>query len=221
MSITSDNIEKLSKPDIIRAGFNIASQLKFIPGVQLNKLLNANVSPQKNFKDSISPPGIPSAVQRELYKSAIGTPVVIDLQINAASYTKAGVNYNFSDINLTAVLVTLNQTKNIVKTPIQGLDGTIKEYISDGDWQVNIRGVILGQNGVYPLQEVTELKTAADMALDDAGNVLKVNSWFLQIFGIDNLVVESATYPQEEGGISMQLFEWNCISDKSIELQIS
>ena len=35
-------------------------------------------------------------------------------------------------------LVTINQEKNIVATPIDGRVGTIKEYISDGDFQITL-----------------------------------------------------------------------------------
>lgn len=60
------------------------------------------------------------------------------------------------DLTLPIALITITQEKNIVKTAIQGRNGTIKEYVSDGDFSVNIKDVIVGVDSNKP--PVAELK---------------------------------------------------------------
>ena len=221
----SASINPIKVAEIIRAGFNMNPNIsfKYGPGVGTAVALSFASSPSINYQGRVPQP---TNSQRELYKSFLGTPVVINLEIEGASYTKDGVNYSFPDMKFDSVLVNLQQTKNIIKTPVQGLNGTIKEYISDGDWSVNIKGVIIGQNGVYPLDNsiqasdinanVTNLKTALGM-----NQPLVVKSWLLNgVFGIYTIVVENQTWPQSEGSIATQLFEISAMSDKPTELLI-
>lgn len=152
-----------------------------------------------------------------LYKSVIGTPVFCNLEIQGGFWTDAGgVQHDWDDLVYDTVLITVDQPKNIVKTPIQGRNGTVKEYISDGDYSVNIRLIIIGQNGVMPLQEISDLKKVLDAPV-----AISVNSRYLQNLGVDNLVVEGYNIPQIEGGYSIQPVEIRCLSDQPIELKIN
>ena len=117
--------------------------------------------------------------------------------------------------SIDTVLYDINQTKEIIKTKIQGRSGTVKEYIADGDFVINIKGVITGDNGVYPMDDVNYLADMLSLPI-----ALKINSDLLATFGIFQVVVESYHIPQIEGGQSQQPFEINCISDRPVELQI-
>jgi hypothetical protein len=150
--------------------------------------------------------------------SALGTPVVSNLSIKAGNYTDiygsviyypdVFANNNNQNFDVDTVLFNINQSRNIIKTPIQGLDGTVKEYISDGDYIINIKGVIQGANGVYPTQDVENL-----ISICQAKCALTIFSDYLQILGITNIVIENYSLPQEMGSQSQQVFELNCLSD--------
>src|SRR5690348_6833399 len=75
-----------------------------------------------------------------LYKSLLGTPVMQDLTFGTATYTDqdTGREKKTPVITLINFLLTVTQEKNIVKTPIHGSNGTIKEYIGLGDYQIKI-----------------------------------------------------------------------------------
>lgn len=152
-----------------------------------------------------------------LYLSPIGTPVVADITFVGGTYTddQTGQTVTFGDYRLALVLMTVTQPKKIVKTDIQGRDGTIKEYIGKGDYQITINGIINGPNGVYPAGEVSRLKDVLDAPI-----TIPVISRYLQLLGIYNIVVEDYTFDQEPGGYSYQKFTANCISDKPVELII-
>ena len=153
--------------------------------------------------------------------SALGTPVISNLSIKAGSYTDIYGNLitypagYFQDANggaknfeIDTVLFNVNQSRNIVKTPIQGLDGTVKEYISDGDYIINIKGIIQGANGIYPFDDVNNF-----ISICQAKCALTIFSDYLQILGISNIVIESYSLPQDMGSQSQQVFELNCLSD--------
>jgi hypothetical protein len=145
--------------------------------------------------------------------SKLSTPIFTNLEIVGTSYTKDGVLYAFQTVILETVLMTVSQTKNIVTTAVQGRNGSVKEYISDGDYTINIKGLLTGSNGVYPKADTRALKVALNAPIP-----LKVNSWFLQNLDIDNIVVTDYALPQQEGWYTTQMFDIQCISDKPIDL---
>lgn len=179
---------------------------KFKPGV----LANEASQPQPVKHDYSSQP--PAVVRDTPIRiSQIGTPVMSDLSFG--QITVDGIKLPvFNPID--TVIFTVQQSKNIVKTAIQGRSGTIKEYIGNGDYQINIKGVICGENGVYPYDDVANLQQYMDAAAS-----LPIVSQFLQQFGIYEIVVESFTLGQREGFYSTQLFEITAVSDAPVILK--
>lgn len=114
------------------------------------------------------------------------------------------------ELNFETVLFNVQGVKNIVETPIQGKRGEVVEYIGQGNYRVNIKGVIAGNNGVYPdrrdefngVNNVTNLIRMCELDVE-----LDVNSWFLNQFGITKLVIYDFNIPQMEGEYSTQTFE--------------
>ncbi len=154
---------------------------------------------------------------QELYRSALGTPVYANIEFSAGEYqtNTPGVYKQFGPMRFEAVLITVSQAKKIIKTEIQGRDGTVKEYIGLDDYAVSINGIITGPNGSYPIADVSSLKKILD-----APKSLDVSCTYLQNLGITTLVVDSYTLEQKEGGYSYQTFSISCISDVPQELQI-
>jgi hypothetical protein len=52
---------------------------------------------------------------------------------------------------LKSCLVSITPTKNIIKTAINGRNGTIKEYISQGDFVINVKGLIVSEDASAPM----------------------------------------------------------------------
>ena len=155
---------------------------------------------------------------KELYKSALGTSVVINLIFDSVTYTDINTKKVVTTrrMQFDAVLCTVSQAKKIIKTEIQGFNGTVKEYIGMDDYEVSINGIIAGANGVYPMENVLELKRMLDAPVP-----IPVTSNFLNNLDIFNIVVADYTLPQEAGGYSTQNFSISAISDTPLELQIS
>ena len=151
--------------------------------------------------------------------SYLGTPVFSNLDIEGGSYKNfEGKQIPYDPIVVNTALFDVSQSRNIIKTQIQGRNGTTKEYISDGDFSVTIRGIIASESSVkYPEEEVRKLLEVCKVQKS-----IEINSRLLtNVFGVTNLVIESYAFPQEEGFQNIQLFELNCVSDDPIELTIN
>lgn len=148
--------------------------------------------------------------------SKLGTPVFSNLNVTGFSYTdQNGKTVSVPAISFETVLFVVNQQKEMLKTVVQGRNTSVKEYICDGDYAVQIMGILTADNRNFPMQDLSDL-----ISLLKAPLAFKINSWYLDLFGINNLVVENYQIGQEEGGYSYQKFNIQCLSDAPIELQI-
>lgn len=161
-----------------------------------------------------------SETEESIAVSLLNTPVIDNLVFQSGSYLDLeGNEIEYDSLRIDAVLIEVNQVKNVIETPIQGRDTTVKEWISDGDYQINIRGIInndtkLNQK-IYPLNIVQDL-----IALCKAQRSLVVTSTFLnEVFEINDIVIKSYNVPQVEGMRNQQPFSINAVSDVPIDLE--
>lgn len=126
-----------------------------------------------------------------------------------------GLTHALPIITFQAILISVSFPRNIVKTAIQGKNGTVKEYIGEGDATISFRGVITGANGHYPKDEVNALKMLIKAPIS-----VPVISDYLNNLDIYNVVFDDRSLEQEEGGYSYQTFTLNAISDVPIDLHI-
>ena len=92
--------------------------------------------------------------------------------------------------------VAISRVKNIVSTQMVGHGGTVKEYISDGDYELNIAvGLVAVKDGAivdeYPAEGIKALRRFLD-----EGEALEVSSEFLSLFDIRHIVVKSFSLTQ-------------------------
>jgi hypothetical protein len=146
-----------------------------------------------------------------------GLPVWVQVTFGSVTYTDVNGNTIVTPrLSFESILVSVTFPRNIVKTEIVGRDGTVKEYIGEGDAQISFRGVVTGGNGHYPGEQVAEL-----LKVIQAPVTIPVYSRHLQYMGIDSVVFEDRSFEQEEGSYSYQVFSLNAISDIPHELLIS
>lgn len=192
---------------------NLSQAARGLSEALVNRNLAMPAAP--NYGSQISQSAV---VEKELYFSMLGTPVVIDLKFESVTYKdfNKNITYRTPDVTFETVLCTVSQAKKIIKTEIQGRDGTVKEYIGMDDYQVTINGIIVGENRVHPKNKVLQLKSVLDAPVS-----IPVVSEFLNNLGIFNIVINDYSLPQEAGGYSKQDFSINALSDTDIILQMS
>jgi hypothetical protein len=148
-------------------------------------------------------------------QSMLGTPVFSNMEIKDGSWIDSnGAINTYQGINIDTVLMTVSQSKNIVTTPVQGRDGTVKEYISDGDYSIEVQGVLVSPNGnTYPEEDVNKLTQILR-----AKEPIRIISEFLDYFGVSDVVVTDYSFPQVQGFRNQQTFTISMLSDTPIEL---
>lgn len=125
-------------------------------------------------------------------------------------------NMKFKEILLNECIITVSQDKNIVSTTIQGRPGTIKEYISDDDYQITLD---IGLSNFdfnkesnsfeYPISTVEEFLEMLRLAVP-----ITLQSDFLNVFEIDTAIVKSYNLQQETYS-NRQSIVVNMISDSN------
>lgn len=166
------------------------------------------------YKGKINGTTEDDSLKTRFQNRTLSTPVFSDLQFDNITLNNGVEVTHIYPID--TVLFSVTQTKNIVKTPINGRDGTIKEYVGMGDYNVNIKGIIAGQRGQYPLDAVDNL-----MQFLTYNQSIKIYSKYLnERFNIDEIVITDFDLKQDEGKYSQQSFEINALSDYPVEILI-
>lgn len=111
-------------------------------------------------------------------------------------------------------VVTVTQEKHIVRTTLVGLNGTIKEYICNGDYDISISvGIVaVDSNGQivdeYPKEGIRKVREFLN-----ENKAVEVTSAFLSIFGIGRMVVTRFSLKQETAS-NRQTIEVRALSDE-------
>jgi hypothetical protein len=148
--------------------------------------------------------------------SPLGTPVYDDVSFPAGQYVNLfGDIIAFEEVRLQNVLIVANRAKRVIKTPVQGRDGTIKEYISAGDYIITVSGQLNSESNTFPELELQNLN-----AIMDANAALSVVSSFLNDgLNVGHIVIESDSYKQVRGSRNSIDISFQAVSDVSIDLE--
>lgn len=127
------------------------------------------------------------------------------------SYKNDTISFN-KNILLETLIITVEKTRNIVKNSVFGLDGTVKEFITSGDYIINITGTIASDNKwLYPEEE---LRTFVDLCnVEDSVSIS--NDYLNKIYNINNIVIESFSFAQSERFSNIVSYSLNCLSDST------
>ena len=142
----------------------------------------------------------------------------LEFPVKGKTFLDAQLNEHYfdEDLRFDTVLFNVAQQKNIIRTPVQGKDGDIIEYIGKSNYSVDIKGVFTAPNGYYPYYDVLNY-----CKIMGAGVELPVKSWYLNdIWNIHNLVVTFYSNPNGSGTASEENFEIQAISDEPTILRI-
>jgi hypothetical protein len=108
--------------------------------------------------------------------------------------------------------------KNIVTTPLVNRNGTVKEEISIDDWELDIKGVMVGLDGDYP---DAELQTLAGWWERSAALNIQNAKTAICMSGGEKVVITSLALPECKGFENTQPYELKMISDVPFSLYIS
>lgn len=152
------------------------------------------------------------------YSTIFGTPMWQYLKFLGDQYyvPNSLTPITYPDLYIDTVLIEASQDKHIVKTEIQGRNGSVKEYIGLGDYNFTLRGCLSSPKGsrAYPKDEVA--KFVQVMQVPES---IQVSAPLINLF-TNYIVIESFQLMESEGLRNLQFFEIKCCSDTPIELTI-
>lgn len=169
----------------------------------------------------------PEDVERSTEVSYLGTPVFTYLEFLAEGIEEEGATGNntnsvnpdtaLSNLRIDTVLITVEQSRNIVTTPIQGRNGTVKEFISDGDYVINAKGFLVYEDLYNPQNSPKELVKLFHRYMKVQQSI-KVTSDFLSMFDITDVVVQRYMVEELMGYRNQVAFEVTMLSDVILDL---
>lgn len=198
----------LSKASLLGAGVNIAktAALKALAGKQTDITQNQ--------------------VLRESY---LGTPVYSSLEFPNGEFN----GEEYEGLAIDTVVMKVTQTRNIVENKINGLNGTVKEFINNGDYMIEANGIIVGVSlapdtgGESGLLGSTRFLPSYDgdiFPYDDAARLRKISElstsvkiicpFVDEIFGDFEVVIKNLEIRQVEGSGNYYEFKLVMLSDK-------
>jgi|WetSurMetagenome_2_1015567.scaffolds.fasta_scaffold02807_15 hypothetical protein len=110
--------------------------------------------------------------------------------------------------------VSVTRSKNIVETALPGRKGTVKELIQIEDTQLQIQGVILGDD--LPETEISELNE-----LFEINEAVQFKNAFAEIFmkADNNVIIKDLQCPDMKGITGAQAYSFVAITDSVLELE--
>ncbi|MEB0302392.1 DUF6046 domain-containing protein [Mucilaginibacter sp. 5C4] len=200
--------------NVAKSAVNFAANAAtFAAGQLVNKALRTNEN-QKQLYDGIETIPLPASS----IKSALGTPIYEQIALTIPAIINAGVVtapqkiYTFPDWPL----FDITGQDIITKTMMTKKKGSVKEYITEDDYSITIRGILINYDSQeYPEQQLQDL-----MQIIKCKKAMSVTSQVLNLMDIHSLVIERANWPSSEGFQNIQPFELECLSDEPAELEI-
>lgn len=125
--------------------------------------------------------------QESIGVSSLGTLLYDDITFPAGAYkTNQGVVVNYEELKIESVTFVVSQQKNIVKTPISGRNGTVKEYNNDGDYEITLLANLNESDALFPADTILlfqELKKVPE-------SISIISKILNSIFDIDDVVID-------------------------------
>lgn len=147
-----------------------------------------------------------------------GIDKIINITFLATDFVNEfGEDDTTPEIELEIAVISLSAQKRVIKTPILNQKGSIKEIVGQNDYNVSINGVLVGQFGfptIEDLQRAKPVDTMRDLIeIAEAKISVKIVCDYLNNFGVERLMIESFSFPQNLDNMNLQSFTLTCSSD--------
>jgi hypothetical protein len=136
--------------------------------------------------------------------SQLGTPVFSNLILN-------------DELSINEVLITVERQKKVVITPIVGREGTVKEFINNGDYHITVNGQIVADfENYFPTNKLKAFNEIVNLESE-----INVSSAFLNHFNITTVVILNATVSENRAVKNAVPFSMVMVSDIPITLRVN
>lgn len=119
-------------------------------------------------------------------------------------------------------VIRCERTKRIIATNLTEVDGDFAEFINKNNWEITIRGLMVGAGNDYPEDIFAKIVKLEDY--DGAVQIENVITDYLLVkpdrSGSNNVVITSITYPEIPGVKHVKPYEVRLKSDRAFNLNI-
>ena len=194
----------------------ISNSIRYNPAVAtaVNALLNATTKVEyeialQNATEQVLGYQVQGSPARKNYGrgGTLGAPLFQPLTFKAIDGLDA--------LLLESAVLGLTRTKNVVTTAIQGREGTVKEFISNGDWSLSFSGILVANGYDYPLEQVQLFNQFMEL-----NKTLQLEHEVLNALGIYEAVVMDYALPPTTY-TNVQSFSIQMLSDVPFELIVN
>lgn len=117
------------------------------------------------------------------------------------------------------VTINVSKQKEIVKTALVGRAGTVKEYITDGDYQLEMSiGVVAVDENNEIIDQYPEQAMSTLREIFEEDQSLEASSKFLEVFGINKIVITGFSAKQMTYA-NRQVVDVSALSDDDYIIQ--
>lgn len=152
--------------------------------------------------------------------SWLGTPIIFPIVFKGGVYKVYGVNGKIEELHLEdfklppTTIVDFRRQKLMTKTPILGLNGTVKEVYGHEDWNIRFRGLCLNTPTQTAHEELAKL-----LNFEPLISGVEVIGQLFKDKGIYNVSIEEIDIRTLEGRPDVIPFEITACSDVPILLE--
>lgn len=114
-------------------------------------------------------------------------------------------------------VISMSNKANIITTQLVNRDGTVKEEISIDDWDIRVRGVMVGQANNYP--EAEKQKLVNWYKKRQAFSVQNVRT-AICLSNSERVIITDLSFPEIRGFENTQPYELRLVSDTQFSLYI-
>lgn len=167
-----------------------------------------------------------TAASAPLYgKDIFGREYYLPVTMKYTTSTPTGVGTDTVDIaeswDLPYPVISVRCKKTIVETPLTERRGTVKELINIMDYDITIRGLIVGKTNEFPEEAVTKLRS-----LFEQNTAIEMHNGITDIFlmrkdrsGSDMVVIKDLSFPEVKGIKNVRPYELVLVSDEAFSLE--
>lgn len=105
-------------------------------------------------------------------------------------------------------MVSLQSSKNLILTKVEGRDYSRKELVSGGDLNFSVKGkIVSGYPDIYPENEVKKF-----IQIMQYGGVVQVASPMFSVFNVTQIMIKDFQCDQTEGFKDTQPYSFSCVA---------
>jgi len=131
-------------------------------------------------------------------------------------FMPVSIVYTGGEVEIPNAIIKITCEKTIIKTPLVGLQGTVKEFIGINDYNINITGTAVDQD--WPESQIVGLH---ELFKENEPVTLKCALTDLFLEDEDKIVITKMDFPDAASKENVQPFTIDCVSDRQFTLTVS